>query len=95
MATVYKYFSWNADCVVTSKGTDQDDQDTCRFSRRTPAGKVRQATLRARCARRSRKRYSIGYRNILRQRTFSSPSPPLGDLMTDPEKVLALFRATF
>ncbi len=31
----------------------------------------------------------------LRQHTFSSPSPPLGVLTTDTEKVLALARATF
>ncbi len=31
----------------------------------------------------------------LRQHTFGSPSPPLGVLTTDPEKVLALARATF
>ncbi len=31
----------------------------------------------------------------LRQRTFGSPSPPLGVLTADPEKVLALARATF
>ncbi len=31
----------------------------------------------------------------LRQHTFGSPSPPLGVLMTDLEKVLALARATF
>ncbi len=31
----------------------------------------------------------------LRQHTFGSPSPPLGVLTTDPEKVLAVARATF
>ncbi len=33
--------------------------------------------------------------DVLRQHTFGSPSPPLGVLTTDPEKVLALARATF
>ncbi len=33
--------------------------------------------------------------DVLRQRTFGSPTPPLGVLTTDPEKVLALARATF
>ncbi len=32
---------------------------------------------------------------VLRQHTFGSPSPPFGVLTTDPEKVLALARATF
>ncbi len=33
--------------------------------------------------------------DVSRQHTFGSPSPPLGVLTTDPEKVLALARATF
>ncbi len=33
--------------------------------------------------------------DVLRLHTFKSPSPPLGVLTTDPEKVLALARATF
>ncbi len=32
--------------------------------------------------------------DVLRQHTFGSPSPPLGVPTTDPEKVLALARAT-
>ncbi len=33
--------------------------------------------------------------DVLRQHTFGSPSPPIGVLTTDPEKVLALARLTF
>ncbi len=35
------------------------------------------------------------YLDVLWQRAFGSPSSPPGVLMTDPEKMLALARATF
>ncbi len=96
---VYENFSWKADCIASSNRADAvllatplrkayahlldpAADPTCPLCKEEPQ------TLEhwlQRCPN----------LDVLRQHTFGSPSLPLGVLTTDPEKVLALARATF
>ncbi len=101
---VYEHFSWKADCIAISNRADavllarlqaghtqllkacahlldQAADPTCSLCKKEPQ------TLEhwlQRCPN----------LDVLQQHTFGSPSPQLGVLTNDPEKVLALVRAT-
>ncbi len=101
-AMVYEHFSWKADCIATSNRADAVLLARLRAGHTPllkaythlldpaadptwPLCKEEPQTLAAECPN----------LDVLRQQTCGSPSPPLGVLTTDPEKVLALARATF
>ncbi len=104
-AMVYEHFSWEADCIATSNRADAvllarlraghmpllktfahlldpAADPTCPLCKEEPQTLEH---LLQRCPN----------LDVLRQHTFGSHLPQLGVVTTDPEKVLALARATF
>ncbi len=104
-AMVYEHFAWKADCIATSNRAVTVLLAHLRAGR-TPLLKAYAHLLdpaadptRTLCKEEPQTLEHWLQRcpnlDVLRQHTFGSPSPPLGVLTTDPEKVLALAMATF
>ncbi len=102
---VYEHVSWKADCIATSNRADAVLLARQRAGH-TPLPKayaqlVDQAADPT-CPLCKEEPQTLEYwlqrcpnLDVLRQHTFDSPSPPLGVLTTDPEKVLAFATASF
>ncbi len=99
----FEYFSWKADCIANSNRAHAVFLARLRsgsihlFSRRTPTYWIRQPYPLCKAESQIvelwlKKRLNLDF---LRQLTFGGPLPPLRVLTFDPEKVLALARATF
>ncbi len=102
---VYERYSWKADCIPTSNMADAVLLARLRAGH-TPLLKAYAHLLDPAadptCSLCKDEPQTLEHwlqrcpnLDVLRQHTFGSPSPPLGVLTTDPEKVLALARATF
>ncbi len=102
---VDEHFSWKADCIATSNRADAILLDRL-LAGHTPLLKAFAHLLDLAadpsCPLCTEEPQTLEHwlqrcqnLDVLRQHTFGSPSPPLGVLTTDPEKVLALARATF
>ncbi len=97
---VYYNLSWKADCIATSNQADGVLLASLR-SGHTPFLKAYAHLLDPTCPLCKEEQQTLEHwlqrcpiLDALLQRTFGSPSPPLGVLPTDPEAVLVLVRAT-
>ncbi len=104
---VYEHFSWKADCIATSNRADAVLLARLRAGN-TPLLKAYAHLLDPAadptCPLCNEKQQTLEHwlptlempkPDVLKQLAFGSPSPPLGFLTTDSEKVLVLARATF
>ncbi len=102
---VYEHFSWKTGCIVTSNRADAVLLTRLRALQTPPLKALAHLLDPAddpACPLCKEEPQTLEHwlqrcpnLDVLRQHTFGSPSPPLGVLTTDPEKVLALARATF
>ncbi len=96
---VYEHFPWKADCIATSNKADVVILARLRAGH-TPLLKAYTHLLNPAADPTEPQTLEHWLQrcpnlDVLRQHTFGSPSPPLEVLTTDPEKMLALARATF
>ncbi len=102
---VYENISWKADCIATSNRADAVLLARLRAGHtllRKAYAHLLDPAADPTCPLCKEEPQTLEHwlqrcpnRDVLRQHTFGSPSPPLGVLTNDPEKVLALARATF
>ncbi len=102
---VYERFSWKADCIATSNKADAVILAHVRAGHTPPLkayAHLLDPAANPTCPLCKEEPQTLEHwlqrcpnLDVPRQHPFGSPSPPLGVLTTDPEKVLAFDRATF